>query len=105
MAYEPEDPPWDTKTELGSYLIRELRRIADAFTEVENIKLRKLHVEPVKPRDGMVILADGNDFDPGKGEGFYGYLNQAWVPFGSRNIGIVPPAAQLAITTTAPELP
>ena len=38
-----------------------------------------LHVEPDKPRDGDLVYADGTDWDPGAGEGFYGYENGVWV--------------------------
>jgi len=82
MAYEPETPPVGVPTVLGTYLSREFRRISDAFVVVDNVKLRELHNEPDKPRDGMVVLADGTNWDPGSGAGFYGRSAGAWVLLG-----------------------
>jgi len=67
---------------LEAYLSRELRRITEAFLGVEFIQLPVLHVAPDKPRNGMIILVDGADFDPGSGRGFYGRSNGAWVFLG-----------------------
>jgi len=40
--------------------------------------LKILYVEPIKPRDGMVVYADGTEWNPGSGEGIYGYINGSW---------------------------
>jgi hypothetical protein len=47
------------------------------FLEVET-----LHAEPERVREGMVVLADGTDWNPGSGAGFYGYYGSAWVKLG-----------------------
>jgi hypothetical protein len=36
------------------------------------------YVAPPKIMNGMVVLADGVQWDPGSGAGFYGYRNGAW---------------------------
>ena len=83
MGYEPE-----TVGELRDfdalhvYLEQELRRISNAFLGVDNIQLPTLHVAPDKPREGMVVLADGTDWNPGSGAGFYGYRSGAWTLLG-----------------------
>jgi len=84
MAYEAENPPVVSGelTSLAEYLFRELQRIAISFQEVENIQLVVLHADLDKPRNGMVILVDGTDFDPGSGAGFYGRSAGAWVFLG-----------------------
>ena len=33
---------------------------------------------PLKPRDGNVAFADGTNWNPGSGKGFYGYYSGAW---------------------------
>lgn len=83
MRYEPESPP-PTKENpiLATYLTQELRRIAEAFLGVEEVLLVELNVAPDKPRDGMIILADGTNFNPGSGAGFYGRSAGAWVFLG-----------------------
>jgi len=31
-----------------------------------------------RPEDGMVVYADGTNWDPGSGEGIYAYYNSTW---------------------------
>lgn len=45
-------------------------------------QLQQLHVAPKRVRTGMVVLADGTDWDPGSGAGFYGYYGAAWHKLG-----------------------
>ena len=82
MSYQPRQPPSSTEATLLAYLIDEFANISQALEGVESVLLTKLHVEPEKPRDGMIILADGTDFDPGSGAGFYGRSAGAWVLLG-----------------------
>ena len=82
MAYEPRDPPIEIDEILAEYIVSELREIAAQFKQVEQIRLVVLHVIPDKPRDGDIILADGVDFNPGSGAGFYGRSAGAYVFLG-----------------------
>ena len=83
MLFEPEPLPIDTQDRaLGEFIIRELRRIAAGFLAVEGIQLPVLHVEPTRPRNGMVVLADGTDWNPGSGAGFYGRSGGTWTFLG-----------------------
>lgn len=41
--------------------------------------LRVLHAVPKKLTIGMVVYADGTDWDPGAGEGVYAYTSGGWV--------------------------
>ena len=68
--------------DLANYIHGELHRISAAFGRVESIQLVELNEAPDKPRDGMIILADGTNFDPGSGQGMYGRINGAWVKLG-----------------------
>ena len=36
------------------------------------------HVAPTKPREGMLVYADGTDWNPGSGAGYYVYYAGAW---------------------------
>lgn len=80
MAYYPQQPP-ENPNELQWYIYEELKRIQDELLnpEVETVRLTELHAEPARPRDSMVVYADGSDWNPGSGEGFYGRENGAWV--------------------------
>lgn len=82
MSYQPLQPPSSTETALLVYLMNEFANISEAFTKVESILLTELHREPDRPRDGMIILADGTNFNPGSGAGFYGRKAGAWVLLG-----------------------
>ena len=78
--YEPRRPDFDMSDHdaLRRYLIDELQRIAGALLEVDGVLLTERHVAPSKPRSGMLVLADGSDWNPGSGAGFYGYRGGAW---------------------------
>ena len=61
---------------------RELDEIARAFVDLNQVQLKTLHIEPIRPRNGIIVYADGTDWNPGSGEGYYGYYNSAWRKLG-----------------------
>lgn len=64
-------------------LVETVRNLIEYLnTGVDFMVLKKLNKEPAKRRTGMVVLADGSDWDPGSGAGFYGYNAGAWVKLG-----------------------
>jgi hypothetical protein len=72
-----------TASEVLSFIETELDKLSELLSEMgEFLQLKELHVEPEKPRSGMVVLADGTDWDPGSGAGFYGYYGAAWTKLG-----------------------
>lgn len=82
MPYTPTDPPLladEQANELGKWIRDELTRISKAFDAPSVSQYEVLHAEPAKPREGMIIVADGTDWDPGEGEGQYMYIGGAWV--------------------------
>ncbi len=78
--YVPE--PLLGEENLVEYIQRELQRISEAFEGVKAVELDEIHTAPLRPRNGLIILADGTNFDPGSGAGFYGYSNGAWAFLG-----------------------
>ena len=76
MAYIPRQPPSDP-AQLPGFLLEELRNIARSTT-TDTVQLDPLAVAPAKPRDGLVVMADGTNWNPGSGGGFYGYRAGAW---------------------------
>lgn len=61
------------------YTYRELLDLSRALEEArEFLPLETLSVAPARPQEGMVALADGTNWNPGEGAGFYGYRNGAW---------------------------
>ena len=77
MAYTPEATP-DVLT--AEYLQSELLRISGEFAKIEQGRfLPVLSVSPKKPREGMLAVADGTNWDPGSGKGLYEYKSGGWV--------------------------
>lgn len=76
--YIPSIPPSDAEA-IPSFLWQELGFISKAMSEpVRFLQVEMSYVAPTKPRDGMVVLADGTSWNPGSGGGFYGYRAGAW---------------------------
>ena len=76
MPYTPQNVPQDP-AQLPGFLMVELENISRAVN-ASTWKLDPLSVAPPKPRDGLVALADGTNWNPGSGAGFYGYRAGAW---------------------------
>lgn len=67
--------------EVTAWIERELGYIAQTLLQMRFLRVEKLYVEPSRPRDGMIVYADGTSWNPGSGEGFYGREAGAWVKF------------------------
>jgi len=68
--------------QLATYVEQEFSRLSVALEFAEDVQLVESHVEPTRPRNGLIVLADGTNWDPGSGAGYYGYHNAAWVFLG-----------------------
>lgn len=60
------------------FVERELLEISRTLQETTVLELRPLYAAPDKPREGMIVCADGTHWNPGGGKGVYAYLNGAW---------------------------
>ena len=70
-------------TILDDAMRREFDKIAQALeTANERMTLQVLHKAPDKYREGTVICADGTNWNPGAGAGFYGYHSGTWNKLG-----------------------
>ncbi len=70
-VYEYKPPLATTVEELVQYLSTELLAVYQALSEADALELRETHAEPKRPRDGMIVFADGTNWDPGSGRGLY----------------------------------
>lgn len=53
--------------------------LTKALREAQPLMMLKvLSVAPPKPRDGMVVFADGTNWNPGAGAGVYARVGGAW---------------------------
>ena len=87
MSYRPSrlrKPPGSAPevSDIYDEVQREFDLIANELMLFETIQLRKTTVAPIKPRDGLVAYADGTSWNPGSGEGFYGYYAGSWKKLG-----------------------
>lgn len=76
MAYFPTELPGG---DLTAWVMDELRAIARELNG-GMVELDQLHAVPEKPRDGLVVYADGTNWNPDatNGEGVYVYYASAW---------------------------
>ena len=76
--YIPLQPPVASQT--TDYVFQEFLRISEELSLIrEGRGLDPLTVAPKKPREGMIVIADGTNWDPGSGKGAYEYKSGAWV--------------------------
>lgn len=80
MVYVPSiNTPIATLDELRAYVQEELKKIGDESAETTSLELRPIYAEPTRPREGMIVSADGVSWNPGAGAGAYEYKGAAWV--------------------------
>lgn len=75
MDYVPGLIPLDIPPALSEYLQRELQTLSGilAAEQMSGPIIKEYHVEPPKPKHGLVVLADGSNWNPGSGRGLYWY--------------------------------
>lgn len=77
--YSPAPPPVLTD-DLVRYVYDELQRISNDLNTLDFIRLEVQNAAPAKPQQGMVMYADGTNWNPGSGEGIYFYNSAgSWV--------------------------
>lgn len=65
---------------LAGSLRAELGRLALEFSQPSDyLSLKTLHAAPDRIFDGMVVKADGTDWNPGSGAGIYARVSGVWV--------------------------
>lgn len=73
--YQPTNPSQDYDPQ---WLYDELSRIATAMAQPTSLIFEETHVAPTSPKEGMEVLADGTDWNPGAGRGLYLYSGGTW---------------------------
>lgn len=84
MPYTPKPPPRSNPEfqELYDYIEQELQGISRELLGTSELELRTTSREPARPREGMIVQADGTTWNPGEGAGTYKYEGGNWVRFG-----------------------
>lgn len=80
--YQPESCDAQDVAGVKSWAYRELERLSLVLELAIARRVEELNVAPAKPRAGDIALADGTNWNPGSGAGFYGYYGGAWVKLG-----------------------
>ena len=76
--YIPNIPPVDGP--LATYIHEEFLRISEEIGLIrEGRGLTPLGLAPKKPREGMIVVADGTNWNPGAGLGAYEFRSGGWV--------------------------
>lgn len=80
MAYQPSEMPKIENTEeLRRYVQDEFLRLSQALLATDDVRFAVRHVAPERPTAGMVVFADGTNWNPGSGRGLYEYRVASWV--------------------------
>lgn len=79
--YTPTIVPSDLNDplKLQAWLDREFKNIANSMDRAVTVTLDPQFVLPSKLEEGVIYYADGTSWNPGSGEGYYGYVNGAFV--------------------------
>lgn len=78
--YRPGVPPQSLEPQaILNFLERELGAIARAVNDPGIAPMQVLNAPPPKPRRGMLVYADGTNWDPGSGEGTYRFNGSVWL--------------------------
>lgn len=76
--YVPTFPPSDNDPSLlRQWITEELMKVSAEIAAVEGAIPVKFS-PPDKPREGQIVLADGEKWNPGEGKGVYAFFGGAW---------------------------
>lgn len=75
MSYSPGQVPANLEA-IPAFLMSELQNLVQALNNPQQYAyLHTLYSPLIRPREGMVVKADGSNWNPGAGAGLYVYLN------------------------------
>jgi hypothetical protein len=82
QLYAPDQAPTFSDVELKQlvdYVSREYDKLANVLDHNTVINFEGQFTSLPKPQEGDLLYADGVSWNPGDGQGFYMYINSAWV--------------------------
>ena len=78
QRFTPSNIP-DLPTVANEYF----RQIGQMFDRIRGrFTFEELHEEPARRYDGLTVMADGTDWNPGSGQGVYAFYNSTWNKLG-----------------------
>jgi hypothetical protein len=89
MPYLPD--PFDDNEQvdakrLSEYVKRQLQKIGDALALAEDGRFETRAVSPTRPEEAQIAYADGSNWNPGSGEGYYYFDGAAWQFMGPQTV-------------------
>lgn len=79
--WEVRSPPEGaSQEELILWLLQELQNASNVINNLAEGKCALSKRPPAKPRNGMIRMADGTNWNPGSGRGYYGYDENVAAP-------------------------
>ncbi len=82
MVYRPGTPRSEELKDLSNYVREEYDKIATNFSLFDFAIFKELQEEPKRLIPGLVVLADGTNWNPGSGQGLYIYYGSSWHKLG-----------------------
>jgi len=87
----PIDRPLPDDTREALKMLWSINEDQQANIDRHRDSLHKVwHVAPIKPREGMLVYADGVNWNPGSGAGYYVYYGGAWHAMSGGGGGVAP---------------
>lgn len=79
MQFHPSNLPAElTPRSVSEWAEENFLVLSRILAEQSELELRPIYAEPVSPREGMIVYADGTEWNPGSGKGVYVYTGAAW---------------------------
>ena len=81
LFYVPRNAPPIAEGDAAAVMAwaaKEFDAISQSLLEFNILKLAVLYAAPDRPRNGMIVYADGTSWNPGFGQGPYAYLGGSW---------------------------
>jgi hypothetical protein len=83
LTFRPESPPQNIDKPLAGWLTRQFQNVLKAAQAAnDSVSLNTLNAEPAHLSEGLTVIADGANWDPGTGQGVYTYYAGAWHKLG-----------------------
>lgn len=73
--------PFEIEDKVVADWLNDLQLRLQAYTSLQN-EYDVLNVAPDRPRRGLVVYADGVNWNPGSGEGLYRFNGSTWIFLG-----------------------
>lgn len=82
MSYFVGNVSGTSPEQILEFVRNELGKVQEALSISDFLRLKPMHNPPNKTPDGLVVYADGTDWNPGSGEGIYSYYGGSWKKLG-----------------------